>query len=385
MRNRLFGLDILRTLAILFVMFGHSLWVLYSSVTPNTLLDTLFIFSASVSGYIGVEIFFVLSGFLIGSIFIKEIVNKESSSITNISLFWVKRWFRTIPNYYLYIIIYLAFYYLNSWEGISDFSWKYILFVQNFYAPGPGFIGVAWSLSVEEWFYLLLPIIYFVSFYISKNNKVAFKVTIFLLFFVPFFSRILFTIMEPNFHQYSKFFGCTTLFRLDSIAYGVGLSWLWNIEEFKHKFLRNKNRLFTFGLISLTSFLVYLLLFVYKTDQKYIYVLISYPWATFSILLFFPLMISFQLKDDNNNYIVKFIILTSKISYSLYLSHPLFIKAAEHIMHSQHLENNFFINLLFFILIFLFSYLTSFVTYKYCEELFLKFREKVIKKISVQS
>src|ERR1700741_3248969 len=93
--NRIFGLDILRTLAILLVVFSHALR--FAPVAPEThhLLE-LFM------GYTGVELFFALSGFLIGGILLRE--NETAISAKSIGKFWFRRWMRTLPAYYLVLL-----------------------------------------------------------------------------------------------------------------------------------------------------------------------------------------------------------------------------------------------------------------------------------------
>ena len=81
--SRIYGLDILRAMAILFVVIGHGQYLLPRKF--NT-FHSIFVFD-------GVSIFFVLSGFLIGGILIKIIENKEANTSTLID-FWKRRWFR---------------------------------------------------------------------------------------------------------------------------------------------------------------------------------------------------------------------------------------------------------------------------------------------------
>src|SRR5690606_10309411 len=91
--SRVWGLDIMRAIAIMTVLISHS---------SQFILDG----SSSLmyhSGVAGVEIFFVLSGFLIGGILIK--VFQKEYSLNNILNFWKRRWIRTIPNYYLALLI----------------------------------------------------------------------------------------------------------------------------------------------------------------------------------------------------------------------------------------------------------------------------------------
>ncbi|HEX7914772.1 acyltransferase family protein, partial [Rudaea sp.] len=87
---RRFGLDAWRALAILLVLVGHaSFWFL-----PLTReLDVWYSLA-----FLGVELFFVLSGFLIGGI----LIDKFRSGSFHLRQFWIRRWLRTLPNYFLF-------------------------------------------------------------------------------------------------------------------------------------------------------------------------------------------------------------------------------------------------------------------------------------------
>ena len=100
-------------------------------------------------GSFGVEIFFVLSGFLIGQLIVKEVLRPPSAQ--GLVRFWVRRWFRTLPPYFLVL-------FLRRFEG-HPLHWKLFVFLQNFDPPVAGSFPVSWSLAVEEWFYLLTPLV----------------------------------------------------------------------------------------------------------------------------------------------------------------------------------------------------------------------------------
>ena len=70
--KRLFGLDVIRSMAILMVLYSHGIPLFYNHIN-----DVIFNATYTSSGFYGVELFFVLSGFLIGSIFIKENILKH--------------------------------------------------------------------------------------------------------------------------------------------------------------------------------------------------------------------------------------------------------------------------------------------------------------------
>ncbi len=97
LKERIFGLDALRATAILMVVSSHVLWIYPKS---NAFIPTLF----ELFGFWGVELFFVLSGFLIGSILYKTFVN-ENFTLKSVFHFLKRRWFRTLPNYYLVLLL----------------------------------------------------------------------------------------------------------------------------------------------------------------------------------------------------------------------------------------------------------------------------------------
>jgi len=135
--SRNIGLDILRAAAILGVFFCHGITITIKD------RDILGPFGS------GVELFFVLSGFLIGRIYFRS-SQGESFSFWN---FWRSRWWRTLPPYYAAILVYLIVRLMAPAPGLH---WYYALFLQN-YLGVTGF-GPSWSLCVEEHFYLLLPV-----------------------------------------------------------------------------------------------------------------------------------------------------------------------------------------------------------------------------------
>ncbi|NZA01507.1 hypothetical protein H0I39_06520 [Ottowia beijingensis] len=105
-----------------------------------------------------IEWLFVLSGFLIGSMMIRSFEARDGwwASARD---FWLRRWFRTIPNYYLFLALNAAL----AWWGIEEgrFDWSFAVFSQNlaWAQEKPLFFAEAWSLALDEWFYFLMPIL----------------------------------------------------------------------------------------------------------------------------------------------------------------------------------------------------------------------------------
>jgi peptidoglycan/LPS O-acetylase OafA/YrhL len=126
-----------------------------------------------------VELFFVLSGFLIGRIYFRSTQNGSFSFWG----FWRSRWWRTLPPYFAAILVYLAVGKVISLPGIH---WYYVCFLQNYY--GISGFGPSWSLCVEEHFYLALPVLGLLIDRLVGRNKLKFVLPV--AIFIPLALRI---------------------------------------------------------------------------------------------------------------------------------------------------------------------------------------------------
>lgn len=143
--SRIHGLDTLRSLAIVLVTLHHyTLFVTRDDATFGWL---------GMIGWTGVDLFFALSGYLIGNQIFAALRSEQGFSLKN---FYARRLLRTLPNFY----VMLALYYLWPWfRGSAELIplWKFLTFTQNYHLePGTAF-SHGWSLSIEEQFYVLLP------------------------------------------------------------------------------------------------------------------------------------------------------------------------------------------------------------------------------------
>ena len=145
--GRLRGLDLLRAAAILLVLMSHYMGFVSHAPTFGVVGKV---------GWAGVDLFFVLSGYLIGNQLLAPAARGEPLSLKT---FFVRRLLRTLPNYYVVLAVYWLF--PGPPLGGSGMAepWRFLTFTQNFgLAYGQTFTH-SWSLCIEEQFYLLLPLV----------------------------------------------------------------------------------------------------------------------------------------------------------------------------------------------------------------------------------
>jgi peptidoglycan/LPS O-acetylase OafA/YrhL len=165
--SRIHGLDTLRAAAIALVFCNH-----YMSFVTH---DATFGWASEV-GWAGVDLFFALSGYLIGN----QIFAGLRDGGFSLARFYARRLLRTLPNYYVVLALY-AFWPL--WAGSSHPApwWKYWTFTLNFdLIPGTLF-SHAWSLCVEEQFYMVLPAVALCVALLRRSERHALAVGWFLL------------------------------------------------------------------------------------------------------------------------------------------------------------------------------------------------------------
>ncbi|MGL4420041.1 MAG: acyltransferase family protein [Gemmataceae bacterium] len=135
------ALDVLRAAAILMVLACHFV--------KSLMRDTFVAEHIGVCGR-GVELFFVLSGWLLGNQLFKE---RNTTGSIDVLRFWLRRWLRTIPAYYAILGLTFAQLLVTGRGHLIDPG--YLIFIQNYYPKLPYF-GISWSLCVEEHFYLVI-------------------------------------------------------------------------------------------------------------------------------------------------------------------------------------------------------------------------------------
>lgn len=211
--KRLIQLDFLRGIAIILVLVRHRHLLDY---TDNM-------------GWIGVDLFFVLSGFLVSNLLFKEYQNTGRVQPLR---FLIRRGFKIYPLYYLFLPIYmLRSYFLDHYE--AKYFITEVFFIQN-YACGFGYSFMAgWSLAIEEHFYILISVFAFIFtniayFSTRKYPKYAFEILIISIMTACLIARIQYNINYPNDTTYSF---TTTHFRIDALLMGVLIAYYYAFKQ----------------------------------------------------------------------------------------------------------------------------------------------------------
>jgi len=222
-KHRNIQLDVLRGVAILLVLGRHL-----ELPKPNGVLGVLAEAWYRV-GWIGVDLFFVLSGFLIGGLLVKEL---DKHGEVDVIRFLIRRGLKIYPMYFVFmaylIMMPMAKTFIaggDVWTLLGErwkILWPNLLFLQNYVGDNP--IGHSWSLAVEEHFYLMLP---FVLAFLAALGRIRLLVPL-CLAFVPIclllrFLSVWFT--DPFFESMAA-----THLRIDALLLGVAIR---GVAQFK--------------------------------------------------------------------------------------------------------------------------------------------------------
>jgi peptidoglycan/LPS O-acetylase OafA/YrhL len=311
--DRVFGLDALRAVAIFLVVYAHGAYGL-AVLFPKALVQ-LPLFD-------GVSIFFVLSGYLIGTILMKIF---ERGPVTGgiVWNFWLRRWLRTLPNYFLILIV-LVIYQIQTGALDTAGLWRYFLFMQNFASVHPAFFPEAWSLSVEEWFYILLPLLLLVMVLLGLRVRLAFAYAIAVTIVASLVYRYG-IVGELDFEssdmadliEWDQHLRKQVLTRLDSLMYGVLGAYLHYYR--KEWWLRHKLTLLFAG-IALLLFHKYMSYSMDDSMSEYAVYFGVFSFSVISVgtLFLLPWLSQLHIKSGVFYEVVTRL---SLISYSMYLVH----------------------------------------------------------------
>ncbi len=316
MNERVRELDGVRGIAIIVVVAFHLL----KRADYFTANETLhFITRLSSVGWVGVDIFFVLSGFLITSILLRT--KNEKDYFKN---FYVRRALRIFPLYFVFIAVILLL--LPKLD--PDFTPQIpralpflLLYQQNWLMlfskiPLTTYLAVTWSLAIEEQFYLLWPtVVYFTR----KETLIRISIGIIA---ISILARILGSLLWHDMSEVSTFFYYNTFTRFEQLVFGGLLATAFTYPVWVERLRRIAVPVFIFAFIGFLALCITAYPHMVPLDQNTSLVLGGYTLAAlFSAALITILMTHPETSIFRKVFQLKPLIFFGKYSYSIYLLH----------------------------------------------------------------
>jgi peptidoglycan/LPS O-acetylase OafA/YrhL len=364
--QKFYGLDNLRAFAVIMViLFHYPRWFEHPAWFPDVVKF----------GWTGVDLFFVLSGFLIASQLFAQIKKEGSFSMRE---FYIKRFFRIIPIYYFVLALYFLFPVLSG-DQLLPPLWKFLTFTQNFGAHFETHrsFGVVWSLCVEEHFYLVLPVTLLLLLKTGWYKKAGLLLLI--LFIAGFLIRMYcwYEIYIPQSNGIeNRFLWVQTIYyptycRLDGLLVGVAIAGLYNyLPIFFSKISKYSNGIIAVGLLILT-----VSYFVCENGLSFNRSIFGFPLVSIG----FGCLVLGAIIPTSFLYQWKSAVLTkiAELSYALYLIHMGVILLVQKILFDFGIAKD---SNLTFVLSMLFCVLVALVLHYSIEKPFMKMRVRFLKK-----
>jgi peptidoglycan/LPS O-acetylase OafA/YrhL len=303
-KQRLVGLDVLRLLAILLVLGRHM------SLAPDTWpsMSRAFIATWQRGGWVGVDLFFVLSGFLVSGLLFTEYKSRGRLSVAR---FYMRRGWKIYPPFFVMIAVTVmaALIQGRAIQGLQLAS--ELTFLQSYF---PGMWAHTWSLAVEEHFYLLLPMALLLTLRMNRKAEMPLEpvFTIALCVAVAALAlRFITWYLDPRFSLLENTFA--SHLRLDSLFFGVAISYAYHFHTDKFESLRSWRWPLMLGGFLLLS-------------PPFVFPLESTPFIyTVGFTVFYlgsgMLMVGVLLSDTPRNRVWRLAAAIGAYSYSIYLWH----------------------------------------------------------------
>jgi|GEM_PF-1108335 len=355
-RGRRFGLDVIRFLAVLCVVIAHAVPLLPTELSRDKDVFQWFVYLGSM----GVDMFFSLSGYLIGRIILRLLDNIDQYAV--VKRFWVRRWLRTLPAAYIsaLAIWFFAppssfFAYLQSILFLGTIDPHYIVGDMSFW----------WSLGAEEVFYVLFPLaVYWLCRRFAFAPIKAFMVSVSLFLVIP--TVIRFVLQQILSLQAGGDLNFTIYARLDSMVYGLLVAWLY-IR--RHVWFE---RIATWGFTPGIGIMLFGYLLMVNLDRWYMFgIFMGHTFMTLGSALLIPAVERFPTLGWKP--IDRFVSWAALISYSIYLYHIMIVNFIKRTTGSTLDYGDLLWRAVVYLCI---TGVVAWLSYRYVEEPILRWRDR---------
>lgn len=312
-RKRVFGLDLLRAFAIFCVVQGHAERILF-----DTPLDRF----TDMPVPHGVDIFFVMTGFLIGKSFIGHLEKNDNRIGRSKTLtFYVRTALRILPNYLFMLLVNYLLVSLQVIEGdVHTFPlWRFATFTQNLFTPFWGFYWESYSLPVQWWFYIFFPLLLMLLSLIAKPKKyLPWLCLLFILSSIAF--RLSVADQVHDRFGWDIWIRKTVASRTDNIYVGVLAAWV--MCYFPKQWHRHAPACFVTGLTLFAATRIFP-----RTPGTFYYDTLYLTVSAIAIALWLPLMTRWKSCANRCGGLVSRL---SVLSYAMFLTNLLLLQVLEH-------------------------------------------------------
>ena len=311
-RKRIFGLDFLRAFAIFCVVQGHAERILF-----DTPLDRF----TDMPVPHGVDIFFVITGFLIGRSFINHLERNDNRISRSKTLtFYTRTALRILPNYLFILLVNYALVQLNVIEGDTHTFplWRFATFTQNLFTPFWGFYWESYSLPVQWWFYVFFPLLLSLLCLFAKPKRfIPWLCLFFILASIAF--RLSVADQVHDHFGWDIWIRKTVASRTDNIYIGVLAAWVMHYHP--KLWERCAIPCFILGLLTFAATRIFP-----RTPGTFYYDALYLTISAFAIAMWFPLLTRWKTyKTLAGGFVARL----SVLSYAMFLTNLLLLQVLE--------------------------------------------------------
>jgi peptidoglycan/LPS O-acetylase OafA/YrhL len=391
-KSRIPAIDGIRAFSMLYILMTHSMVIFFRQVSPDTasfIENTPWYLQWILMGDKAVDVFFMLSGFLIGSLLFEEQKNRNR---INLKKFYIRRWLRLTPVYWCFLLIFTYF----SVAGIhKSYVAAYALYLNNFLDEAHRYIPWLWSLAVEEQFYLIFPLL--LSWFLSKRHNPLIWLYLFLISSIIIRWGILY--IHPEFlvsgktllvgrpglnEAYNQALYINLHTRFGPIIMGVILAyWATYHRSALFGWLTAKNQLLLLA-TAIALFLGFLFLPVYKDIELPVWLYYLFHTAhrhVFALIIGIIILLCLKpiglSKILNTAFSSRLLYPFAQLSYSMYLLHLPLLFIVWQLLHQQGFVNSLSIGNIFLLasITLIPLVLLSLVSFIFIEQPFIRLRE----------
>ncbi|MET3105377.1 peptidoglycan/LPS O-acetylase OafA/YrhL [Oxalobacteraceae bacterium GrIS 1.18] len=363
--SRIHGLDTLRSFAIILVLIYHYMVVVSGKNT--------FGFMTGI-GWTGVDLFFVLSGYLIGNQIMAAIAQNREFSLKT---FYVRRLLRTLPNYYVILALYFLFPTALSGDATAPL-WQFLSFTQNLdMRPGETFTH-SWSLCIEEQFYLILPATALLFAYTKKSVSWAWCAL-----GVAMACGVAMRAWEwmehgdnaITVHDYYQHIYYSSFTRFDELLPGVAIAMFKNFHPTSYdKILRRGDLLSAAGLLAVGVMFYLLSVYLQAADDSYNFWLATFGFSLLAVSFALLTLSALSPNSVLNRIKIPGAASLALWSYAIYLAHKPIYRLAMRLLKKWHISVD---SMLGIGLIMLASLIGGYLLYRLVEMPFMRLRDRL--------